>query len=415
MRREITDRLLKSLSSNKTDSAPQEVWDQKLRGFGCRVSKRGTVSFFAMRRQRGTGKAQAIRMPLGRYPLITLANARQRARTVLRDLYDGIDPRQQEAERLRNEAAKQTNTFNAVAETFITRHVARARTARAIELRIRRELVSRWGDRPIAEITRADVVSMIDEIVDRGTHEAARQTFAYARRLFRWAVGRAVYSLEHAPTDHLNARDLIGVKKPRQRVLREQELQLIWRATESGHYPNHAFVRLLLLLGVRRSELARATWDEFDLNRAGWVIPAGRTKNAESHLVPLSPLAIEMLRALPRLSSGFVFTARGTKPLNDFSTVKRLLDRRIAELNGGAPIEPWTFHDARRTFRTGLSTLGIAPHIAELCIGHKQRGIIGVYDLHRFDAEKRHAFNAWTARLLNIIAPPEVKVIPLVR
>ena len=104
-----------------------------------------------------------------------------------------------------------------VAEQFIQRHVAGARTARAIELRIRRELVARWGDRPIAKITRADMASMIDEIADRGHPEAARQTFVYARRLFRWAVARGL--LEHAPTDHLNAKDLIGAKKPRQRLL----------------------------------------------------------------------------------------------------------------------------------------------------------------------------------------------------
>ncbi len=113
--------------------------------------------------------------------------------------------------------------------------------------------------------------------------------------------------------------------------------------------------------------------------------------------------------------SDFVFTARGSKALNDFGTIKQRLDRRIAELNGGEPIPAWTFHDARRTFRTGLSTLGVAPHIAELCLAHRQPGLARTYDLHRFDAEKRHALNAWAARLLSIVEPSPDKVTPLRR
>ena len=99
-------------------------------------------------------------------------------------------------------------------------------------------------------------------------------------------------------------------------------------------------------------------------------------------------------RAYPVFASGYVFTARGTRPLNDFGAVKTRLDRRIAELNGGKPIVAWTFHDCRRKFRTGLSTLGIAPHIAELCLAHRQPGLARTYDLHRFDQEKRYALNA---------------------
>ena len=110
--------------------------------------------------------------------------------------------------------------------------------------------------------------------------------------------------------------------------------------------------------------------------------------------MPLPPRAVEILRALPRFAS-FVFTARGNRPLNDFGAVKQRLDRTIAKLNGGEPVEPWTLHDCRRAFRTGLSTLNVPPHIAELCLAHRQPGLARTYDLHRFDAEKRHALNGW--------------------
>src|SRR5262249_29928154 len=199
-----------------------------LRGFGCRARKSGAVSFFVMRRPRGQRKL--VRLTLGSYPALGLAEARARAREALRELEDGIDPRQRKAEAARAEAARQASLFAAVAEAFISRHIATKRTARPTELLIRRELIPRWGDRPITDISRADVIVMVDEIVDRGAPETARQAFTYARRLFGWAVPR--YGLEHAPTDHLSLKDLVGPKVARKRVLTEREIALLWRATE---------------------------------------------------------------------------------------------------------------------------------------------------------------------------------------
>jgi integrase len=408
MRAVLTERLLRSLAAKGQPHEP--IWDQGLRGFGIRIGERGTVSFFAMSRRRGGGR-KPIRLTVGRYPALALAEARDRARLLLRELQDGVDPRERAAERLRAAAAGRANQFGAIAEQFIRRHVVHARTANAIELRIRREMVARWGDQPITSLRRADVVAMIDDIVDRGHPEAARQTFVYTRRLFRWAVARGL--LEHAPTDHLNAKDLVGVKKPRQRLLSDSDLALIWCAAAQAPYRDGPYVQLLLLLGVRRTELGKAVWSELDLDKAIWVIPSARMKSDEGHAVPLPPRAVEILRSLPRFASDHVFTARGTKPLNDFGEVKRRLDLRIAGLNGGQPIEPWTLHDTRRVFRTGLSTLGTAPHVAELCLAHRQPGLARTYDLHRFDAEKRHALNAWSARLLSIVepSPPNVTIL----
>jgi integrase len=410
MKRALSDRFLRSLAV--PSRAPREVWDQTLRGFGVRVSRRGTLTFFAMRRQRGAGRSQAVRITIGTYPLLPLLEARQRARDLLRDLHDGIDPREREAERLRAEAAEKLNTFHAVAEEFIARHVARARTARSIELRIRRELIARWGDRPIAGITRRDVIEMIEEIVDDGRPAAAHATLAYAKRLFGWAIARDI--LEHSPADRVSARDLIGAKRARQRILSDRELALVWAATEDAVYPDAPFVRLLCLLGVRRSELGQAKWPEFDLDKAVWQLEGTRTKTADPFAVPLPQAAIEILRALPRFNSGHVFAAaRGAGPVNSFDAIKERLDSRLTALNGGKPLEPFIFHDLRRSFRTGLSTLGVAPHIAELCIGHRQRGIAAVYDTYRFAGERREAMERWAAHLRAVVEPGPTNVVAL--
>ena len=408
MKQTLSDRRLRGLTKPRTGAV--EIWDQQLRGFGCRASPHGVVSFFVMRCPRGSTKP--VRIKVGNFPAMPLAAARQRARTLLTEMQDGVDPRARKAEEIRQAAAEKASTFAAVAETFISRHVASKRTGPDIENRIRRELIPRWGARPITSITRADVIAMVDEIVDRGHPEAARQTLVYARRLFNWAVPR--YDLQHAPTDHLAAKDLVGAKKPRQRVLTDAELALIWRATEGLEAVYYGpFIRLLMLLGVRRSELGRALWSEFDLDGALWTIPAGRMKMDEPIVVPLSAPAIEILRGL--------FQDRHTKTVPTYALgsflhyvrAVKYLNRRMTALNGGKPIPHWTLHDLRRTFRTGLSRLQIAPHIAELCIGHRQPGLHRIYDLHKFDAEKRHAFNAWAAHVLRIVAPPEGRVVQL--
>jgi len=393
----LTDRALRVLTRPKP--APVAIFDADVKQLQVRASVSGTVAFSVLKRPPGSRKL--ARFPVGTYPLITLAEARTKAREILRAIEGGVDPRIRKAEEARAAAAAQASTFAAVAEAFIVRYVRSKRSARKIELLIRRTLVPRWGERPIASITRGDVIALIDEIVDRGHPEAAHSTLAYTRRLFAWAVPR--YDLQHAPTDHVRAIDVIGAKAVRRRVLDVREIALVWRAAEGA-----PFARLLLLLGVRRSELGDATWPEFDLDGALWTVPAGRMKGNEPHTIPLPATAVEILRALPR-SGDRVFGAI------HYSTVKKVLDARIKALNGGKALPRWTWHDCLRTFRTGLSTIGIRPDIAELCIAHRQKGLARVYDQHRFDREKRDAFALWERHLLGIVAPPADNVRPLRR
>ena len=124
--------------------------------------------------------------------------------------------------------------------------------------------------------------------------------------------------------------------------------------------------------------------------------------------MPLSPAALAILRTLPQ---GYGY-AIGGAPIH-YSRAKQQLDARVTVVNGGKAIPRWRLHDLRRTFRTGLSRLQIPPHIAELAIGHRQPGLHRIYDQHKFDAEKRHAFNAWAAHVLRIVTPPSDAVVPL--
>jgi integrase len=162
---------------------------------------------------------------------------------------------------------------------------------------------------------------------------------------------------------------------------------------------------LLLLTGQRRDEIAAAHWGEIDLDRALLTIGSDRMKAKVGHAVPLTPAAVEILRSLPRFAAGdFVFSGRsGASPFSGFSKAKGRLDR-------AASIAPYTLHDLRRTVRTRLAELGVTPFIGELVIGHAQRGVHAIYDLHRYEDEKREALGRWERRLRaildNVVAQP---------
>jgi integrase len=379
--------------------------DRDLSGFGIRIGKHGTVSFFACRRQHG-GDGKPIRIPCGSYPLVTLPDARGKAREVLRDLQAGIDPR----ERAKTKA--KAVTFGALAEEFIRRHASRKKSARNIELLVRKHLLPAWGDKPAGGVSRTDVVDLLDAIVDRGHPAAAHQVFGYGKRLFNWAIQRG--ALEASPFDRLKRGDLLGEKGSRNRLLTAPELRLIWCATADMDYPAGPFIRLLLLCGTRRGELAGAKWSEFDFDAARWIIPGGpfgRMKNGDDFLVALPAPAVDIFNTMPRfVGSDFVFSARGTQPINDFASLKRRLDARVAELNGGEPIPGWTWHDTRRCVRTNMSALRIEPHVAERCLAHRQPTLVRTYDLYDHEDAKREALERWATRLASIVGD---NVVPL--
>ena len=266
------------------------------------------------------------------------------------------------------------------------------------------------GDRPITDITRTDVVGMVEAIADYSP-SAARQSWIYTSRLFGWALNRDTYGLTASPCDRIRIMDLIGPPKPRERVLDPGELRAIWHTTAAGEFPFDTIVRLLLLLGCRRGELAGMRRDELDLAAGLWHLSGDRTKNELPRTIPLTRSAAAILAELPVFPGPFVFGAvSGARPIQGFSGFKRRLDRRLAAI---VSVPHWTLHDLRRTMRTHLSALPISVVVAELMIGHAQRGVRAVYDRYGYLAEQRSGFELWAARLRDIVEPPPPNVVLL--
>jgi integrase len=168
------------------------------------------------------------------------------------------------------------------------------------------------------------------------------------------------------------------------------------------------------LLGLRRSEVAKATWSEIDLGKKIWVIPAKRTKSNAPHAVPLSADAMKVLEALPRFNEGdFIFSLKfGRKPVNAFSRAKHIFDKALKVELGTKP-NHFVIHDIRRTVRTGLSALPVSDLVRELVIGHTKPGLHKVYDQYSYLNEKRHCLELWAARLRDIVQPPPENVVTL--
>jgi len=369
---------------------------------------------------------------IGRWPAVTLNEARDVARGWNVDIAKGIDPqekkaaedrerRAQQEKEAREEARKKAGTFENVAEAYIEKRVKQMRSGRNVAQTIRRYLVKRWGKLPVSEISKTDVIELLEDVEKRHGTYAAHKAYSFARALFTWLLLREdprhpTLGLTANPCIGVQPDKFIGKREPRQRTFEPSEIRLMWEATAAGTYPVDPYVRLLLILGCQRDELSRAAWSEFDLDAATWKLLETRTKNAEVRVIPLPAMAADILRSLPRFTgSSYVFTTTGGRvPWRSYGPTKQRLEAKITALNGGASIGDWRFHDLRRSMRSNLSAIPtISPIVAELMIGHRQQGLARVYDQHKYETEQRAGFEAWCSRLRSIVEPRPGNVVEL--
>jgi integrase len=214
--------------------------------------------------------------------------------------------------------------------------------------------------------------------------------------------------------DLLPTAPTAGVKAPaketaRERVLTDAELAAVWRAADALGPAARAFVRLLILTGQRRDEVAGLRWADVDLDAAGgavWTLPREATKADRTHEVPLSAAAVAILAGLPREGEYVLSTTGGRRPISGYSKVKARLD----ELAG---VTGWRFHDLRRTAGTGLARLGVAVATISRVLNHTEGGVTKIYNRYGYLDEKRAALNRWAAHVEWLVAPAPDNVVAL--
>ncbi len=351
---------------------------------------------------------QAGRLTLGHFPGMSLEEARREAQR-LRDMARrGIDPRRAVSRETGEDNASMVASPHTVAfliDEFIQRRVRKRHKApQYTEKLIRSNILPALGERDARSITSREVVELVDKIVDRGAPVLANRVAALLSQLFKFAIHRAL--IKTSPVVFLERPG--GREKPRERTLSDSELRafLLNRKTATRYDRLAHVITLLLLTGQRRGELAAAEWIHIDFTARTWRIPDENSKTGRGHIVPLTDWAISEFLELKTLagSSPWVLPSKDGRSSVDPKLLTRSVAKNLHRFKV-VGIDEFTLHDLRRTCRTGLAKLRVAPHIAERVLNHAQETIPGTYDRHDYVDEKRDALERWAQHLSKLRAP----------
>jgi len=421
----FTDTMIKKLKPNALEYRKSEG-----NGFTIRIMPSGFKSWLYLYTIDGKRRC----MNLGQYPEVTLETARDKFEAARKLVKNGVDPLEV-AENAKEENRKAPTVPELFAD-YMTRHARlnkRESSYKEDERLFKVNVEPIWGKRKARDIKKKDCIALLDLYADRPAlcHNVMKLT----RKMFNFAVEKDI--LEQTP--------FTGVKAPvelqeRKRILSEKEIIKLWttelpKAAMSDEVKR--IITLLLLTGQRVGEVCGINVDEIDDH--WWTLPPERTKNRQTHRVYLTDTALELL-GTPR--NGYYFPSPVTKNDDDGNPIYKHIDENAVayairkNLKDYQPRRPlkgekismvevpeekkmelahFTPHDLRRTFSTGLAKLGFHDEIIDAVTGHKKQGIIKVYNLHKYDAEKQKALKAWELRLLNIVHGKTPKVISPVR
>jgi integrase len=375
----------KAIENLKAGATRYEKPDGGCAGLYLVVQPTGVRSWAARYRLNG----RPAKLTLGRFPAVSLAEARRRATAALQKVAEGTDPAIEKRQTDIEAADRRRDTVRACFERYAEHAKKRVRESSwtATAGIFRRDILPAWGNRSVHDIRRRDVIDVVEAIAETRPI-AANRTLAALGGFFRWLMARDVIAA--SPASGVAAP---GAETERTRKLSDEEIARFWTACDAIPVPYGDIYRLLLLLGARRSEIAELPWSEINEVEHTWLLPAERSKNHEARLTPLPRQAWEIIVRQPRdTGSPYVF-ARGR---SGHSAIKSLLDAMMR------PDEPWVVHDLRRTCASGLQKLGIPVHITEAILGHKGgtfKGIVSVYQQHEYAGEKAGALQAWADRI----------------
>jgi integrase len=401
----LTQRAIETLPRPATGRV--EYWDRHLPSFGVRVAASGRKTWVAMYRVDG----KLVRETIGILALIpNVAEARERARESMNNAQAGRNPVAERRERelaAKIKAEAPSDAFRPLATRYLERYAkknTKPTTWKELQRQLEVDIFPRWGERPIASLTRHDVTALLDGIVDRGSPVQANRTLARLKTLFKWALDE-----ELVPADPTARVRKVVKESARDRTLSDDEIRLFWAGCDRLGWPFGPMYQLLLLSAQRRDEVAGIEWSEIDVERRLWIIPREKAKNDRAHEVHLSTLAIEIIEALPRIGDRLLFTTTGDRPVSGFSKSKARLDRRME-------INDWILHDLRRTAATGMARLNIPPHVVDKVLNHVSgsiRGVAAVYNRHGYLAERRDALEAWSRYVESLVRPSPSNVVEL--
>lgn len=393
-------------------------------GFGLRVKPDGTKIFFYRYDSIVTGSRRFV--TLGTYPDISLEDARIEYNKKYEMVKGGGDP----LESAQLEAAERdaAPTVKDLGDDYIKRHAMVNKKSWKEDKRIlEKEVYPAWGRRKAADITKGNIISLLDKVVDRGSPQTANNIFKIIRKMFNFAVKK----------DILQISPCFGIDMPapltaKDRALSADEVKLFWSTITSTESPLRMSaevkraLQLILVTAQRPAEVSGIHTNEID--GIWWTIPAERSKNKKAHRVPLSPLAQEIITAaIGQIKSdreipedqeyrGFIFPCphrSKVKPIERHALSKALKSNESEDKLTTMGIINFTPHDLRRTAATFMAESGELDEVIDAVLNHTKKGVIKVYNLYRYDKEKQLALESWARKLITFTTATHSNVVSI--
>jgi integrase len=413
----FTDTMIKKLKPEESKYIKGEG-----NGFTVRVMPSGVKTWLYL--YGFDGKRRELH--LGNYPFVTLETAREKFEEARKKVKNGIDPvaEKEQAEDERRKAP----TIADLIDDYIKKHAkVKKRSWQEDERILNKDALKAWGKKKAANITKRDVVLLLEKIVERGSPGSANSNFKIIRKMFNWAVQKDI--LQRSPCE--------GVEMPaplnqRNRVLSSDEIKTLWNNLDACHVSDEIkrAISLILVTAQRPGEVIGIHTNEID--DRWWTIPADRSKNGKAHRVYLTDMALELIGDTK--GKGYIFRCphhRKDQPMARLSisqVVSRNLavpvlinDKQVFDAKGEPVTEnklgvaDFTPHDLRRTAATFMAKMGTMDEVIDAVLNHTKQGVIKVYNQYRYDKEKQAALESWERKLRSIVTGVESKVIPMRR
>lgn len=388
-RMKLSDRQIRNL---KAKPVRYEVWEGN--GFGIRVSPSGKKSWIYVYRFNNKPR----RITFGCYPRMSVAEAHAAHGNALAALEKGSDPGASLV--VKNIANRLAPTVMEFAREYMEKWAKqRKRSWEDDERMLNKDVIPIIGTQKMKDVTKRDIILLLDKIMKRNAPIAANRTFEVIRRMFNFAVER----------DIITITPCYGVKAPakknrRDRSLTTEEIVSFWTFLDIANMSELTRLALKLLLSTaqRRSEMASAKWSEFDLTNGWWIIAGNKTKNGKEHRVPISSLTLQLLLQVKTMSgeSEWLFPS----PLGNThflpGTISNAIRRNRSKLYDTAH---FTAHDLRRTAASHMTAIGVPRLVVSKLLNHVENSVTAIYDRHGYDNEKKDAMEKWGARLQSIV------------
>ncbi|MGH6670449.1 MAG: tyrosine-type recombinase/integrase [Xanthobacteraceae bacterium] len=369
-----------------------EYFDEKIPGFGLRVSGKGRRTWFVRYRIKGYQSKGCL--TLGTYPILELADARGRARAALRLAEDGQNPAKPVQQ------IRKAELFCDVAAAFMETFRRHHRSGREKQRILDHDILPAIGATKTAGITRSDVRDMLAKVTERGSPIMANAVLSLTRRIFNWAISEEMGGVNSNPCAHLAQP---GKNVSRDRVLSPNETKTLWHALDqtNANVPRKLALALKfqLVTAQRKGEVITAEWAEMELDKDPvWNIPAAKAKNGLAHRVPLSPLALGLLQEAKKFSRNSPWVFPSARKLG-YAVTPRAINKAFNAATAAITLADVRPHDLRRTAASQIASLGIPRFVVARILNHVEPGVTSIYDRYGYDREKREALNLWAQRL----------------